>query len=77
MAPIARDFIALEIDHPRALDVNVLAETIVSFTKKPVLALLKEPTISDIVEITQNQPVLITGSLSLYVLLKSYITDIY
>lgn len=76
LAPIARDFIALEIDHPRALDVNVLAETIESFTKKPVLALLKEPTISDIVEITQNQPVLITGSLSLYVLLKSYITDI-
>lgn len=75
LAPVAKDFIALQIDHPRALDGDVLACTLEKITKKPVLAVLKEPTISDIVEVAQNQPVLITGSLSLYVLLKSYTTE--
>ena len=73
LAPHARDFIALQNDNPRALELHKVAEAIESFTKKTPRAMLKDPNISDIVEITKTEPVLITGSLSLYVLLKSFV----
>lgn len=75
LAPAVSGFIAISIDNPRALDAHELADCITKITQVSPLATLVHPTLSDILEIAEHQPIVITGSLSLYVLLKSYIAD--
>ena len=73
LKPGVAGFIAISIDHPRALGAQELAANIEKITGVAPRATLVHPTLADILELTKSQPVVITGSLSLYVLLKSYI----
>lgn len=74
LGPYAQGFIALQNNNPRALPVGEVAQAIKEITQKPVLGQLVSPTLEEIQALSKSEPLLITGSLSLYVLLKSYIT---
>lgn len=74
LGPHAHGFIALQNDNPRALPVDEVAQAIKEVTQKPVLGRLVSPTLEQVLALSNSKPLLITGSLSLYVLLKSYIT---
>lgn len=71
IAPHITDLIAIEIDHPRALPAGQLAQEWTHITGKQPLKTLIHPTLRDIRALVDDKPLLITGSLSLYSLLKS------
>ncbi|MCL2882238.1 MAG: bifunctional folylpolyglutamate synthase/dihydrofolate synthase [Coriobacteriia bacterium] len=74
LSPVARDFIAIQPPTERALQAADLAAELRVRTGKPPLAVLaawnlKE--LQDIAEVTDDEPLLVAGSLSLYALLQS------
>ncbi|MCL2655546.1 MAG: bifunctional folylpolyglutamate synthase/dihydrofolate synthase [Coriobacteriia bacterium] len=76
LAPVARDFIAIQPPTERAFAAPKLAAELKKRTGKPPLAAqatwsLKK--LLDIAEVTEGEPLLVTGSLSLYALLQSYV----
>ena len=74
LQPSVAGFIALDTDNPRAMGAADLARLIESTTGPPVLGVLESPALEDILQVSGDAPLVITGSLSLYILLKSYIT---
>lgn len=71
LLPSVAGFIALDTNNPRAMGAVELAGRIESITDSSVLGVLKNPTLEDILQISRDAPLVITGSLSLYILLKS------
>ena len=67
LAPVAAYFIAIESPSPRAIPVSELAALIERLTGKKAPSSVAQ----DILNITGKQPVIVTGSLSLYPLLQS------
>ena len=72
LAPAVSGFIAIDNGQQRSLPAPQLAQEIERITGESCLAVLEQPELKDIEAVTKSQPTLITGSLSLYVLLKSY-----
>ena len=74
LAPVARDFIAIQPPGGRALSASDLALALAQQTGKPPLATYaawnKEKLLS-IAEVTDDEPLLVAGSFSLYALLQS------
>ena len=72
LAPVTTDFIAIEPPNPRAIPVSELASLIERLTDTTPLATFPQRTAMDaLLNITGKQPVIVTGSLSLYPLLQS------
>ncbi|MCL2324699.1 MAG: Mur ligase family protein [Actinomycetia bacterium] len=74
LARVARDFIAIQPPTQRALPASELATEIAARTGRAPLATLASwdlDALCDTCEVTEDEPLLITGSLSLYALLQS------
>lgn len=71
LAPVADGFVVVKTPSDRARSIESMVEIIQGITEAPIRGAFAEPTLEQLEELSEGGPLVITGSLSLYSLLKS------